>query len=163
MFSESCQNGVDIGGVGNTNQHPRSLRRSLESTTVSSAPSRSSPSPLTVRINQAFVSSFAQVIQNTPCANLEYTNLGGASSKGFASTAFRSFAWIMSVCAWSRLTSGWSLCTIAVLIPTAASLYVPVYTWVLLGFLGCCFSWDGVFESEWGVFTPPLLPAVPLS
>ena len=32
-----------------------------------------------------------------------------------------------------------------------------------LGFLGCCFSWDGVLESEWGLFTPPLLSAVPLS
>jgi hypothetical protein len=31
------------------------------------------------------------------------------------------------------------------------------------GFLGCCFSWDGVLESEWGLFTPPLLTAVPFS
>jgi hypothetical protein len=33
-------------------------------------------------------------------------------------------------------------------------------SWVVFG---CCFSKDGVLESEWGVFTPPLLPTAPLS
>ena len=68
-----------------------------------------------------------------------------------------------SVWAWSRWISGWSLWTIIILIPIADSLYVPVCTWVILGFLGCCFSWDCVLESEWGLFTPPLLHAFPLS
>lgn len=44
--------------------------RSLDFTTVSSAPSNSFPSPLMVHINQSLVGSFAQAIQNTPCANL---------------------------------------------------------------------------------------------
>jgi hypothetical protein len=78
------------------------LGRYLESTTVSSAPSQSSPSPLTVHISHVFVCSFAQVNQNTLCANLEYRICGGASSKGFASIVFRSFSWIMSIWAWSR-------------------------------------------------------------
>jgi hypothetical protein len=29
------------------------------------------------------------------------------------------------------------------------------------GFLGCCFSRNGVLESEWGLFTPPLPQLLP--
>jgi hypothetical protein len=52
----------------------------------------------------------------------------------------------------------------------AASLYNPVCTWVFLVLFiylfwwggGCCFSKDGVLESEWGLFTHPLVPTAPL-
>ena len=43
--------------------------------------------PLIVRINQA-LDLFAQVIQNIPCANLEFKNYGGVSPE-FASTAVK--------------------------------------------------------------------------
>jgi hypothetical protein len=36
-------------------------------------------------------SSFAQVIQNTPCANLQYSNCGFVSPDGLASTAVKTF------------------------------------------------------------------------
>ena len=134
--------------------------RSLESTTVSSAPSHNSPSPLTIRVNQALDDSFAQVIQNIPSANLEYKNCGGVSPWGFASTAIYSLAWIMSTWVWYSMTSGWHLWIITILIPTTASLYNPVCTWAFLGFLFAVFpSKGGVLESEWDLFTPPLHPA----
>jgi hypothetical protein len=34
----------------------------------------------------------------------------------------------------------------------------PVYSCVLLGFLGFCFVGGGVLESDWGLFTPHLSP-----
>jgi hypothetical protein len=37
-------------------------------------------------------------------------------------------------------------------------LRVPGFFWG-----GCCFRKDSVLEAEWGLFTPPLLPTVPLS
>ena len=52
---------------------------------------------------------------------------------------------------------------ITILIQTIASLYVSVCTCVFLGFLGCCLLWDGVLESEWGLFTPPLSSTTPLA
>jgi len=64
---------------------------------------------------------------------------------------------------WSSLTSGWRLWITATLMPATPSFYDPVCTRVFLGFFGCCFSKDGVLESEWGLFTPPLFPTAPLS
>jgi hypothetical protein len=66
--------------------------------------------------------SFAQVIQNTPCENLEYKNCGRVSPEGFTSTAVKSFSWMISIWVWSSLASGWCLWLIAILISTTASL-----------------------------------------
>jgi hypothetical protein len=50
--------------------------------------------------------------------------------------------------------------------PGAVLLQLPYTTQAALEcfcfFFGCCFSKDGVLESEWGLFTPPLLPTAPL-
>ena len=63
------------------------FERSLLSTIANSAPSHNSPSPLTVRVNQALDISFAQVIQNIPRANLRYRNCCRVSHLGLASKA----------------------------------------------------------------------------
>jgi hypothetical protein len=50
--------------------------------------------------------------------------------------------------------------------PGAVLLQLPYTTQSaleFLGFFGCCFSKDGVLESEWDLFTPPLLPTASLS
>ena len=91
LFPETCQDGIDVRDVGNANKYAGSFWGSLESNTVNSAHSQSSPSPLIVRISQSLVVAYAQVIQNTPVANLEYKNCGGSSSEVFTSTVVRSF------------------------------------------------------------------------
>ena len=127
------------------------LGRSLDSPTVNSAPSHSSTSPLIVRINQTLEDTFAQVIQNTPCANSDHKNCGGFSPKWCASTAVKGFPWIISIWIWSSFTLGWCLWMITILIQTTTSLYVSGCVWVFLMILGYCLLWEGVLESEWGL------------
>jgi len=92
LFPETCQDSIDIRDIRNANKYPGSLTEVFGVNHIQlHTPSQSYPSPLIVRISQSLVVAFAQVIQNTPCANLEYKNCGGISSEGFTSTAVRSF------------------------------------------------------------------------
>ena len=106
LFPGTCQDGIDFGSIRNSNKPPGSLREVLgvNHSLIHVLPKL--PSPLRVRINQSFVDSFAQVIRNTPCANFECRNCGGISPEGFASTAVKSFVWIMSLWVSSNFASG---------------------------------------------------------